>query len=226
MKKKKSSSNTLKIDENKKLQLKQAMIQQYKRCYQSPVYFLKKYATIQHPTKGAIKFNLYPFQQEALIDFVQHPWNIILKSRQLGISTLCAGYILWFCTFQKDKSVLVIANTQGVATNLIRKIKLMYQHLPSWLKQEIIIDNKLSLQFANNSSVKASSANSNAGVSEALSLLVFDEAAVLKQSLASQIWSSAMPTLSCLEQNQFITIKNKNTGLIEHIKLRQLYDRM
>jgi len=53
----------------------------------------------------------------------------------MGISTLVAGYILWMLNFNSNKSVLVIANTQDVAMNLIRKIKTMYDGLPSWLKE-------------------------------------------------------------------------------------------
>ncbi len=144
----------------------------------------------------------------------------------MGISTLCAGYILWFCIFQKDKTVLVVANNQQVAMNMIKKIKLMYDALPSWLRQPLLVDNKQSLQFKNNSSVKAAAATVNAGVSEALSLLVWDQAAVLNQNLANQIWTSAMPTLACLDKNSIITIKNKKTNKIQKISLGDLYDRM
>jgi len=70
-----------------------------------------------------------------LQQFLENEWNIILKSRQMGISTLVAGYILWMLNFNSNKSVLVIANTQDVAMNLIRKIKTMYDGLPSWLKE-------------------------------------------------------------------------------------------
>ena len=74
--------------------LKQAIQQEYVKCIKSPVHFMKKYCKIQHPTKGKIKFNLYDYQEEMLTDFTDNRYNIILKSRQLGISTLSAGYSL------------------------------------------------------------------------------------------------------------------------------------
>ena len=199
---------------------------QYKKCVQSPVYFMKNYSTIQHPTRGAIPFQLYPFQQQTVNQFLHNSWNIILKSRQMGISTLCAGYILWFTLFQQDKTVLVVANTQQVAMNMIKKIKIMYDALPSWLKQPLVIDNKQSLQFKNNSSVKAAAATVNAGVSEALSLLVWDESAVLPNSLAQAIWASAMPTLSCLHKDSKVTVRNKSTNTIQTITLGELNERI
>lgn len=175
---------------------KQQMKQQYKKCAMDPLYFLKTYTYVQHPTRGKVQFKLYPFQQTTILEFIKHSWNIIVKSRQLGISTVCAGYALWLMTFNKDKSVLVIANKQDVAKNLIRKVRLMYTHLPPFLQQPLLIDNKQSLFFANDSFIKAESANPNAGVSQALSLLIIDQAAVLQESLFQQIFTAASPTLS------------------------------
>ena len=47
----------------------------------------------------------------------ENRFNVILKSRQLGISTLSAGYSLWLMLFHEDKNVLVIATKQEVAKN-------------------------------------------------------------------------------------------------------------
>lgn len=209
-----------------KVDIKQALRTEYIKCVQSPVYFMKNYSTIQHPTRGAIPFQLYQFQEQTVNEFINHSWNIILKSRQMGISTLCAGYILWFLIFQANKTVLIIANNQQVSMNMIRKIKLMYQALPSWLKQPLLTDNKQSLQFRNKSSVKAAGATPNAGVSEALSLLVWDQCAVVAQGLAYHIWNSAMPTLSCLHKDSKVTVRNKSTNIIQTINLGELNGRM
>ena len=47
--------------------------------------------------------------------------------------------------FNQDFNVLVIATKQEVAKNLVTKVRVMNQYLPSWLKQTTIEDNKLSL---------------------------------------------------------------------------------
>ena len=46
--------------------IKQIIKQEYIKCAKDPVYFMKKYCMIQHPTRGRIKFNLYPFQEGVL----------------------------------------------------------------------------------------------------------------------------------------------------------------
>jgi len=177
-----------------KQSLKDIIKLEYQKCASDPIYFMKKYCMIQHPVRGKIQFQLYPFQEDTLIDFKDHRYNIILKSRQTGISTLTAGYSLWKMLFNQDFNVLVIATKQEVAKNLITKIRVMNQYLPSWLKLETVEDNKLSLRYSNGSQAKATSAASDAGRSEALSLLVFDEAAFIDK--IEDIWVSAQSTLS------------------------------
>ena len=149
---------------------------------------------IQHPVRGKIKFDLYPFQEESLLEFKDHDYNIILKSRQLGISTLTAGYSLWSMIFNEDFNCLVIAIKQDTAKNLVTKIRVMHDYLPSWLRPGVVEDNKLSLRMKNGSQVKAVSSSPDAGRSEALSLLVIDEAAFIDK--VDDIWTSAQQTLA------------------------------
>ena len=108
--------------------------QEFVKSASDPVYFMKKYCWIQHPTRGRTQFNLYPFQEKVLGLLNKHDKSVILKSRQLGISTLSAGIALHMMLFQKDKNILVIATKQETAKNLVTKVRFMYDQLPSWLK--------------------------------------------------------------------------------------------
>ena len=167
------------------------------KCATDPVYFFKKYAKISHPKKGKILFDLYPFQEETLYQLQQNRYNIILKSRQMGISTLTAGHALHEMMFNDDFKILVIATTQEVAKNLVEKVQLMFEMLPNFLKQgglSIVNKNKLSLVFSNGSSIKAVSSSPDAARSAALSLLICDEFAFVESSEA--IWTSAQMTLA------------------------------
>ena len=174
--------------------LKKVIRQEYLKCAQDPVHFMKKYCFIQHPQRGRIQFHLYPFQEKVLRLVQDNPYSIILKSRQLGISTLAAGYSLWMMLFHKDKNILCIATKQDTAKNMVTKVKFMYHNLPSWLKIDAMEDNKLTLRLLNGSQIKATSASSDAGRSEAVSLLLIDEAAFIDQ--IGEIWASAQQTLA------------------------------
>ena len=177
-----------------KKQLKEAIKREYTKCATDPVYFLGKYGIIQHPVRGKVNFNLYDFQEKSLQSFMQHDYNIVLKARQLGLSTLTAGYALWMMTFQQDKNILVIATKQETAKNLVTKVRVMHANLPGWLKQPCVEDNKLSLRYKNGSQIKAVASSEESGRSEALSLLIIDEAAFIDK--IDTIWGAAQQTLA------------------------------
>ena len=177
-----------------KKSLKEIISDEYKKCAVDPIHFMKKYCMIQHPVRGKIPFQLFPFQEKTLTEFAANRFNIVLKSRQTGISTLCAGFALWKMLFNSDFNVLVIATKQDVAKNLVTKVRVMHELLPSWLKGGSLEDNKLSLRLNNGSQIKAIASSPDAGRSEALSLLIFDEAAFIDD--IDEIWVAAQSTLS------------------------------
>jgi hypothetical protein len=174
--------------------IKEIIKQEFVKCAQDPVYFMKKYYWIQHPQRGRIQFNLYPFQEAVLHQFKKNRYSIINKSRQLGISTLVSAYSLWLMLFNKDKNVLCIATKQETAKNMVTKVKFAYDSLPSWLKINALENNKLSLKLANGSQIKAIGATGDAGRSEAVSLLLLDEAAFIEG--IDEIFASAQQTLA------------------------------
>ena len=177
-----------------KKSLKEIIADEYKKCAVDPIHFMKKYCMIQHPVRGKIPFQLFPFQEKTLTQFKDNRFNVVLKSRQTGISTLCAGFSLWKMIFNSDFNVLVIATKQEVAKNLVTKVRVMHDLLPTWLKGGSMEDNKLSLRLQNGSQIKAIASSPDAGRSEALSLLIFDEAAFIDD--IDEIWVSAQSTLS------------------------------
>jgi hypothetical protein len=96
--------------------------------------------------------------------------------------------------FHEDKNILCIATKQETAKNMVTKVKFMFDNLPSWLKIGADENNKLTLRLTNGSQIKATSASSDAGRSEAVSLLIVDEAAFIEG--IGEIWASAQQTLA------------------------------
>tara|TARA_R110002124_G_scaffold280953_1_gene454876 strand:- start:405 stop:1979 length:1575 start_codon:yes stop_codon:yes gene_type:complete len=174
---------------------KKEIVAEILKCGKDSSYFINSYARISHPLKGLIPFNTYPYQDDLLTEFDDHRFTVILKARQLGISTITAAYIVWLMLFYRDKNVLVIATKFQTAANLVKKVKNIMQNVPSWLKiADIKIDNRTSFVLTNGSEVKAASTSGDAGRSEALSLLVIDEAAHVDG--LEDLWTGLYPTLS------------------------------
>ena len=160
-----------------------------------PSYFINNYCRISHPMEGLIPFRTYPYQDDMLVNFNDHRFNIVLKARQLGLSTIVSGYIVWMMLFHRDKNVLVMATKFGTATNVVKKVKNIMKNLPEWIRiSSIKIDNRSSFELTNGSQIKASSTSGDAGRSEALSLLVLDEAAHIDG--LDELWTGLYPTLS------------------------------
>jgi hypothetical protein len=174
---------------------KNRQIQEILKCGKDPVYFMNQYVKIQHMTQGLINFKTFKYQDKCIDDFIKHKFNIVLKSRQLGLSTLSANYALWLALFHRDKNILIIATKLEVAMNFIRKMKTTIEYLPKWLiLPEITSYNKQTIEFSTGSRITAVPTSDDAGRSEALSLLIVDEAAFVRKF--DQLWMGLYPTLS------------------------------
>jgi len=93
--------------------------------------------------------------QRALYDDLWN-LNIILKSRQLGITTFITLLFLDVALFNSNVACGIIADTEENAKYIFRKIKFAYDFLPESLKAalEAKIDSAKELTFSNNSLIR------------------------------------------------------------------------
>lgn len=184
------------------------------------VFYFSTFCWVVNPVRGRVKFDLYPFQKAVLYQFVSERFNIIKKFRQAGITELTSMYCLWLAMYHPDKKINIISIKDTVAKKVLKKIKFMYKNLP-WYLQTPITNGRFgefggasSMEFCNGSIIESIPTSDQAGRSESLSLLVIDEAAVLRW--ASTIWASAFPTLSCISGSYKVLLtKNPNRKNIE-----------
>lgn len=59
-------------------------IEEYKKCMADPVYFAKNYMTIVNLDAGRMKFDMYPFQEDLIHQFVKTRFNVAKLCRQCG----------------------------------------------------------------------------------------------------------------------------------------------
>lgn len=163
-------------------------------------FFFSTFIYVIHPVKGKVHFNLYPYQKSVLYQFLCNRFNIILKFRQAGITELISMYCLWLAMYHPNKKINIISIKDTTAKKVLRKIKYMYKNLP-WYLQVPIINGRTGeygsasmIEFDNGSFIESIPTSSEAGRSESLSLLIIDEAAIVRWS--AQIWAAAFPTLS------------------------------
>ncbi|MAO08117.1 MAG: hypothetical protein CL596_05325 [Alteromonas sp.] len=163
-------------------------------------FFFSLFIYVIHPLKGKVKFLLYEYQKRVLYHFLNDQFNIILKFRQAGITELISMYCLWLAMFHPNKNIVIISIKDRVAKKVLRKIKYMYKNLPDHLKIPVVngrtgeYGTATDMEFSNGSIISSVPTTEDAGRSEAVTLLVIDEAAIVRW--ANQIWAAAFPTLS------------------------------
>lgn len=164
------------------------------------VFYFSLFIFVVHPVRGKVRFELYPYQKSVLYQFVKDRFNIILKFRQAGITELISMYCLWLAMYHPNKKINIISIKDTTAKKVLKKIKYMYKNLPPYLQVPIVngrtgeYGSASMIEFNNGSFIESIPTSSEAGRSESLSLLVIDEAAIVRW--ADQIWAAAFPTLS------------------------------
>lgn len=171
------------------------------KCAADVAYFCDTFATIDDSqgnegVSGQAPFRLWPAQVGVLWKFLLHRLIIILKARQLGISWLCCVYALWMCLFQPGKVVLLLSKGQVEANELLRRVTVLYERLPDWMKDGLPARTKNNTQvqeWANGSRVVSLPASPEAGRSFTASLVILDEAAIVQY--ADRILTALKPTI-------------------------------
>lgn len=82
--------------------------------------------------------------------------NVILKARQLGISTYICLLFLDKCLFNSHVSAGIIAHTREDAEYIFKRIKFAYDNLPDWLRAERVatVSSARELAFSNHSGIR------------------------------------------------------------------------
>ena len=101
-----------------------------------------------------ILFKFNPVQEKLYDEFWY--WNLVLKARQEGVSTLIDILATDTALFTDNMNVIIIADTKDNADELFRtKIKYPYDNLPEEIKltRSLTKDQKGSLAFSNGSTI-------------------------------------------------------------------------
>lgn len=184
------------------------------RCSKDPVYFVSHYIKIAHPIKGMIPFDLFPYQEQLLRDYCEYRYNLILKARQLGITTTTAAFIAWMMLFQQSKTILNVATKEAVSIVMVDMVKSMISYLPKWMiLAEVDLANVKTLSFRkpNGSKLTAAATSKDVARSNALSLLVVDEAAHVDK--LEELWESMEPAISAGGKCIILSTPNGADGL-------------
>jgi hypothetical protein len=98
-----------------------------------------------------VPFRLWDFQDEVLDDFADptHPFIVVLKARQLGLSWLALAYGLWLTNCKPGMTFLILNRNLGAAIELLDRVRFLHhghrfeqyhRGLPDGLRAVIVQD--------------------------------------------------------------------------------------
>lgn len=165
------------------------------KCASSAEYFLETYGFIRTDDKGIVPFSLFDYQKEIICSLRNNKYLAILKSRQIGVSTVIAGFIAWYVLFHKQRHIFIMATKREKASISFEMVKTFIKECSNWLKLYTVIkNNSTRFELSNGSWVKCQVTSRDTGVGEAASMFFIDEAALIDK--LGEYWVGLFPTIS------------------------------
>ena len=174
-------------------------IKDFKNCcdpVKGPLYFMVNHMRIQHPTRGGIDFVPFEYQLDLVENYNNNRFSINMLGRQMGKTTVAAGYLLWYAMFVPDSTILVAAHKQAGASEIMQRIRYAYESMPDHIRAGVTEYNKGSMSFDNGSRIMSTTTTENTGRGMSLTLIYLDEFAFVPSRIAKEFWTSLSPTLS------------------------------
>jgi hypothetical protein len=175
-------------------------LKEYARIIKDAPYALKTYLTTYDNTqKSFVPLELFPDQEQLIIDYEIHNENITKKYRQAGVSTVTAAWIskrLQTAKPENPERVLIIANKRDTAIEMANKIRGFLVQWPEWMNVGFHPDKNSESRFRlnNGCEVKAVATSKDALRGYTPTILVFDEAAYIEAG--EDFWAASMASLS------------------------------
>lgn len=185
-------------------------IEEYKKCINDPVYFAENYVKIISLDKGLIQFDPYNFQKDLIQTLEDNRFVITKAPRQSGKSTIYISYLLHYILFNENVNVAILAHKAKTAKEILRRLKLAFENLPSWLQQGVVSWNITSIEIENGSRVSCDSTAGDSARGESYNLVLLDEFAFVKSTVAEDFFTSVYPTISSGESTKLFIVSTPN----------------
>lgn len=156
-----------------------------------PEYFLTTYFKVPDS-----EFKMHDYCKRFLHNIHSNQQSINLLSRQLGKTTMSAGYALWVALFAPSSSILLSSANLSMAKNMMRCVHYGYDNLPEFLKISTTSIRVDALHFDNGSFIKTIAISESAGRGMTISLMIIDELAFVNTNTAKNMMACVMPCLA------------------------------
>jgi hypothetical protein len=175
-------------------------LKEYAKIIKDAPYALKTYlTTFDNTQKTFVPLELFPDQEQLIVDYENFNENITRKYRQAGVTTVTAAWIskrLQTAKPENPERVLIIANKRDTAIEMANKIRAFLVQWPEWMNVGFHPDKNSESRFKlnNGCEVKAVATSKDALRGYTPTVLIFDEAAYIEAG--EDFWAASMASLS------------------------------
>ena len=201
-----------------KVAMTEEQIEQYIKCKTDIIYFAENFFYVQSKgNRHTVK--LYDYQKKVLKVMVDTPDNkqhiCFLSGRQLGKSMVSSIYLTHCALFEKDDNIIILANKEATAKEVLEKIKMAYSNFPLWLQKGIVAAgwNKNSVTLENGIKILAASSSSDSVRGTTSSRVYVDEASFIPEHIWPSFWNSVYSIVSSYGDKAKIILTSTPKGL-------------
>lgn len=117
----------------------------------NPILWIETFVNIVDKKGKIVPFKFNPQQKYIMRN--KSKFNICLKSRQLGITSVALAYSLYLAITRSNSTCMIMSYSLDSANNIFEKLKQMYNDLPDCVRLETIANNRKELKFVNHSRI-------------------------------------------------------------------------
>jgi hypothetical protein len=176
---------------------KRQLLVEYTKCAKDPSYAIESYfETFDKTQEGFVPFKLFDKQKTLITNYEENRFNLVLKYRQAGISTVTAAYAAVktaFALSDNPERVLILANKQETAVEFLNKITSFIKQLPSWSNVSFIKASQKHVKLSNGSELKAVATSTDALRGYTPTMMILDEAAFIEGG--QSLWSACLAAI-------------------------------
>ena len=181
---------------NVKIPYTQEQVEEYIKCSNDPVYFIREYVQIVDVDRGLVPFIPYDYQENMIETFDKNRFSIVRASRQIGKSTTVIAFFLHQIIFRDNHAIAILANKDKIAKELLSRLKRAYENLPKWLQQGILEWNKGNISLENGSKILASATSESSIRGQSMNCIFLDEFAHVPLNIQKDFFTSVYPTIT------------------------------
>lgn len=165
------------------------------QCIQDKILFANNFISLKQEDLGWQPITLRDYQVKTLNYYDTERWNLLMFPRQSGKTTTTVVEIVHFCTFNVDKDCVVIAQSELVVGEILKKIKEAFASLPFFMQPGFVSFTKDGFILDNGCRLKIGIASESVVQGFSLDLLFIDEFAYIPASRVNKFWNNIYPSL-------------------------------